>query len=66
VLRGDPQDCAGGIHGARILRLILAIGRCAGRDPARDLIELSQQAEAPGAFDALWVGDSLAEAASRR
>ena len=28
-------------------------------DQARDLIELSQQAEASGVFDALWVGDSL-------
>src|SRR4030095_7299536 len=30
-----------------------------GAIPARDLIELSQQAEASGAFDTLWVGDSL-------
>src|SRR6202040_2272910 len=30
-----------------------------GAIQARDLIELSQQAEASGAFDALWVGDSL-------
>src|SRR4029453_13968198 len=29
-----------------------------GAIPARDLIELSQQAEASGAFDTLWVGDS--------
>jgi len=30
-----------------------------GAIQARDLIELSQQAEASAAFDALWVGDSL-------
>ena len=30
-----------------------------GAMQARDLIELSQQAEASGVFDALWVGDSL-------
>jgi alkanesulfonate monooxygenase SsuD/methylene tetrahydromethanopterin reductase-like flavin-dependent oxidoreductase (luciferase family) len=30
-----------------------------GAIQARDLIELSQQAEASGVFDALWVGDSL-------
>src|SRR5258707_6225260 len=30
-----------------------------GAIQARDLIELSQQAEASGAFDTLWVGDSL-------
>src|SRR5258705_4306312 len=30
-----------------------------GAIQARDLIELSQQAETSGAFDALWVGDSL-------
>ena len=30
-----------------------------GAIQARDLIELSQQAEASGAFDALWVGDIL-------
>ncbi|HEX7787996.1 MAG TPA: LLM class flavin-dependent oxidoreductase [Methylomirabilota bacterium] len=30
-----------------------------GAIPARDLIELSRQAEASGAFDTLWVGDSL-------
>ena len=30
-----------------------------GAIQARDLIELSQQAERSGAFDALWVGDSL-------
>jgi alkanesulfonate monooxygenase SsuD/methylene tetrahydromethanopterin reductase-like flavin-dependent oxidoreductase (luciferase family) len=30
-----------------------------GAIPARDLLDLAQQAEASGAFDALWVGDSL-------
>jgi alkanesulfonate monooxygenase SsuD/methylene tetrahydromethanopterin reductase-like flavin-dependent oxidoreductase (luciferase family) len=30
-----------------------------GAIQARDLIEISQQAEASGAFDTLWVGDSL-------
>ena len=30
-----------------------------GAIQARDLIELSQQAEVSGAFDTLWVGDSL-------
>ena len=30
-----------------------------GAIQARDLIELSQQAETSGAFDTLWVGDSL-------
>jgi alkanesulfonate monooxygenase SsuD/methylene tetrahydromethanopterin reductase-like flavin-dependent oxidoreductase (luciferase family) len=30
-----------------------------GAIPARDLLELARQAEASGAFDAVWVGDSL-------
>jgi alkanesulfonate monooxygenase SsuD/methylene tetrahydromethanopterin reductase-like flavin-dependent oxidoreductase (luciferase family) len=30
-----------------------------GAIPARDLLELTQQAEASGVFDAVWVGDSL-------
>ena len=30
-----------------------------GAIQARDLIELSQQAETSGVFDTLWVGDSL-------
>src|SRR4029077_12098790 len=56
-----PLDCSGRPLMPRASFGLILANRAVvlGAIQARDLIELSQQAEGSGAFDTLWVGDSL-------
>src|SRR4029077_6720027 len=56
-----PLDCSGRPLMARASFGLILANRAVvlGAIQARDLIELSQQAETSGVFDTLWVGDSL-------